>query len=330
MGAPLRALVAFAGSACVLACAGTVHAADAAEARLAQALFDEARALMEQKRFAEACPKLAESQRLDPGPGTLLNLAVCHEGEGKLATASAEYREVIAISTRENRADRRIVAEQHLKTVEPLVPKLAVSVAPRVQALPGLEIRVDGLELRQAAWGVAAPVDPGAHVIQASATGQTPWTMTVPVEKGENRRVEVDLPAPPPPVAGAWPVQPPPPVAPYPPAETTKHNPVSSVLLATTIVGYVGFAGFGIFALGEGKTAKDGCLEDRDYCFDPKAKDAASRASTYAWLSTISLGVGVGSMIALLVVPSRIPLTSSAKPLHLGVGPASLSLSGAF
>jgi hypothetical protein len=40
----------------------------------AQALFDEAKQLMANKRFDEACPKLEESNRLDPGVGTLLRM----------------------------------------------------------------------------------------------------------------------------------------------------------------------------------------------------------------------------------------------------------------
>jgi len=81
-----------------------------AEARLAQALFDEGRALMAQKRWAEACPKLAESQRLDPGGGTLLNLALCHSGEGKTATALVGLDDALAAAVRDGRADREKLA----------------------------------------------------------------------------------------------------------------------------------------------------------------------------------------------------------------------------
>src|SRR6185436_12399932 len=69
----------------------------AADKSLATQLFKEGRALVDQGKVAEGCRKLEESQRLDPGGGTLLNVALCHEKEGRTATAWAEFTEALGI-----------------------------------------------------------------------------------------------------------------------------------------------------------------------------------------------------------------------------------------
>src|SRR5258708_31530603 len=64
----------------------------------AQALFDAAKRLVHEGRFAEACPKLEESQKLDPAIGTHYALADCYEKAGRLATAWVAYLDVASES----------------------------------------------------------------------------------------------------------------------------------------------------------------------------------------------------------------------------------------
>ncbi|NOU28880.1 MAG: hypothetical protein HOO96_13330, partial [Polyangiaceae bacterium] len=49
----------------------------------AETLFREGRKALEAGDYAVACAKFAESQRIEPAPGTLLNLAGCEERSGK-------------------------------------------------------------------------------------------------------------------------------------------------------------------------------------------------------------------------------------------------------
>src|SRR5262245_52850537 len=67
----------------------------ARDAATAEALFRQGRQAMEAKSYAQACPKFAESQKLDPAAGTLMNLATCEEKLGKLASAWQHWKEAI-------------------------------------------------------------------------------------------------------------------------------------------------------------------------------------------------------------------------------------------
>lgn len=157
---------------------------------LAQSLFEDGRRLLESGEVAAACAKLAESHRLDPAGGTLLNLALCHEREGKLATAYVELVSAIAQGERDGRADRVSIAREHLAALEREVPRLVVTV-PR--APEGAEITLDGTPLREAAWGSAMAVDPGPHAVRARAPGHRELHVEVTARRGETRSVALVL-----------------------------------------------------------------------------------------------------------------------------------------
>lgn len=162
------------------------------EKAAADALFRDAKQLMAQGRFADACPKLEESQRMDPQGGTLLSLAMCHESIGKVATAWIEYQEARAQASRAGRADRVAKASSRIDALEKAVPTITVRVDDGAASI-GLQVTRDGLSVGTPSWGVAVPVDLGEHLIAASAPGFRQWSKTVRVELGE--RIEVQIPA---------------------------------------------------------------------------------------------------------------------------------------
>jgi hypothetical protein len=147
-------------------------------AAVAEGLYRQARDLMAAGNYAEACPKFAESQRLDPATGTLLNLAACHEKQGKLATAWLEYSDALVAARRDAREDRVAYARDHVQELEPKLSRLTLSLAAGADD-PTLEIELDGANVGRGAIGAPTPVDPGPHTVRVSAAGKKPWTAKV-------------------------------------------------------------------------------------------------------------------------------------------------------
>src|SRR5882757_8415497 len=109
--------------------ASPVQAQAGADPPAARALFGEARKLMAQGKYEQACPKLEESLKLDAGIGTAFNLADCWEHVGKTASAWARFLDVATAAKNAGQADREKVARARAASLEPHLPRLTITVA---------------------------------------------------------------------------------------------------------------------------------------------------------------------------------------------------------
>jgi hypothetical protein len=171
----------------------SVSLAQGGDTATAEALFEQGKQLLRAGNAAAACPKLAESQRIDPSTGTLLALAMCHEADGKLASAWAEFTSVEARARNEGRSDREQAARTRAQALKPRLSTLEVRVSPQVAATSGLEIKRDGATLGSGAWNVVVPVDGGKHAVEVSAPDKITWRGTAEV-KAEGDAIVLEVP----------------------------------------------------------------------------------------------------------------------------------------
>jgi hypothetical protein len=151
-------------------------------------LFREGRNLMKKGDFAPACAKLAESLRLDPAVGTLMNLAGCEERLGR--TASAWQRWSAAADQLPPTDKRRATALVRARTLERQLARLTINVGPSTPATA--EVRRDDVPLGAASLGVPLPVDPGTHAITVTAAGREGRELEVTLSAGEQKVVTLE------------------------------------------------------------------------------------------------------------------------------------------
>jgi hypothetical protein len=172
-------------------CPGVAAAQNTSDTKAAaNALFDEGKRLIAAGDVDRACAKFEASMQLTDQLGVRLNLADCHERQGRTATAWAEFSE--AASQADKRGDARAAyARQRAEALEQRLTRLAISV-PSANRPPGLVVRRDNVVVPSEAFGTPLPVDPGSHTILASATGDQTWSTRVEARlPGEVITVEV-------------------------------------------------------------------------------------------------------------------------------------------
>jgi tetratricopeptide (TPR) repeat protein len=311
----------------------------AADQALANDLFQRGRKALLEERYAEACPFLEESQRLDPAGGTLLNLALCHENLGRTATAWTEFHDALAIARHERRADRVDFALAHIAALEGRLSRLIIEVTASDQS-PGLVIERDGTALGTSVWGKPMPVDPGEHRVRATAPGREPFlqvvqlgasgdtlTVVVPVLEASSAApaqpalpdapvVSTEAPAVAEQVAPPSP-PPPPPVAPTAPSLWRKRLAIS--LFAIAAAGVVSAVATGVRAFRLRDEAEEHC--EGGLCYpsafplNDRARRNANASTALTVISAVSGGVGIYFWFA---QQSANPQPAIARSLGLG------------
>jgi hypothetical protein len=320
--------------------------ASAQNVAAADALFKQGKEEMAKKNYKVACPSFRESYRLDPVPGALHALALCHLEAGEIASAVVRFDEYLraverlAPAQQANHAERANAAREQRAALAADVPELTLVLPP--SAPPGTRVVQDSVELSAVSLGIALPIDPGEHVVTTQAPNGPEKEHRFTIQKGEKKSLELTIAEPAPAEAapsGASPGPNPPPNLPPEQGKATSGSglgaqagadPIAgpaasgdagpnSYRLGAFVAGGIGAAALltgivtGALAAGSTSAIESGCRDSepgRARC-TPEGLSAAESAQSLGLVSTIGFVIGGAGLAtgALLFVmdPSKGP-----------------------
>ena len=310
------------GAALALIIAAAAPAVRADDNAAAEALFQQAKTLKDAGRWAEACPKVGASYKLDRTLGTLMNLADCEEHIDRIATAWAHWGEAVELS--QKAGDKRVdFATKRRDALTKRLPMIRIDVAAGKSTL---SVFRDGVRIDPAAYGVPLPSDPGPHVLTVRRGDEALAEKKVLAKEADTTVATFDLVA----IEKAAPPPPPPPGAST--AQRTAGWVVGGVGLATFLTAGV----LEMVAINAKAEATDPGACVKNYC-TTTGLDAIERARSFA---NAGQWVGIGGILVAAVgvtlvltsssgraTPAR-PTTSLSVAPWAGPGTAGLSLGG--
>jgi hypothetical protein len=311
----------------------------AADRETARALMDQGDARVAQKDYAAALQLYRAADAIMHVPTTGLEVARTAVALGKLVEGRDAALAVARIAPVPGEpavfAQSRNEATALAQALAARIPSILV----RVSGLaPGsaLRLTVDGEVVPEAAASLPRRVDPGHHVILASATGQREVSREVTVAERAQAVVELSLP----PAAAtglvASPTLPAPSGAAYPAlAEEAPHgrSPFTYVALGTGVAGLLVGGITGLMSLASASSARNSCTGN--VCM-PAAQGDINSSKTLANVSDVGFaagiaGVAVGSILFFATTPrSRATDVPSGPTVSCGPRELSLGWTGRF
>ena len=225
----------------------------------AEHLFRQGLDSMKKNQFKEACDAFAGSNDADPSPGTEINLALCNEKQGKIATAWSWYRTAAGLADQRGQKERAELARAEAVKLEPKLHKLVVTV--KVPA-EGLVVTRNGQAFPNASLGTDVPIDPGDYTFEVNAKGKRPWRQLIHIAAGPGTdHLEVpaleDAPAEVKPVAPAGPVAGPDYVPPQPSRDGSAQRTIGFVVGGAGIVAAIVAVSVEVLAVKEQDKSQD-------------------------------------------------------------------------
>jgi hypothetical protein len=210
--------------------------------------------------------------------------------------------------------------------------------------LPGVMVKVDGVEVGKTPLGEDLDLKAGAHTIAASAQGYRPWEQKLELAGGDRRNLDVVLESDDSPLGSSQP-----PAGGAGPAEQTAAEaaaPVSGPFPVRRAVAY-GLGGVGVAAVVVGSVFGLRAISKRNdsdaQCPANQCSQAAvdlnNQAKTAARVADVTIGLGllsaaVATYLLLTAPPSEAQTPAAARPLRLaadlGPGQAGVVLRGAW
>ncbi|MBA3542529.1 MAG: hypothetical protein H0T79_23135 [Deltaproteobacteria bacterium] len=174
----------------VVALAGVVMpgVARAEDKTKADVLFQEGVDLRNKGAVKEACVKFEEAMRHDERAiGTLLNLALCAEKFGKVATAVRLYTEARQRASEQGLTEHQKAADEHINALAPQVPHLTITLT---ESLPGTKLLVDDKVVPLTEL-TDLPIDAGTRTIVVTAPDRLPHEEHITIANAEKRALTI-------------------------------------------------------------------------------------------------------------------------------------------
>ena len=173
-----------------LCCGVRARAQSPADLAAGRQTFVEALADEEQGRYADAITKYRRVLLVRDTPNIRYRIGASLERLGKLVQAADSYEAAVKLGTASGTTADADVARASRERISAIAPKLAHLTLRVPSAPPGTEVTVDG-EPARAEPATERAVDPGTHVVAASAPGRRPFRSSVDLTEGA--RVELPI-----------------------------------------------------------------------------------------------------------------------------------------